>query len=118
MKTLSLQTGSKAGFMHAVGLVVFIALCAGINSGVLASQQTDDWQKQRLLHPTTAQRAHEQQGSVFIYDGLSEQEVDQSMDQNFDRIDAMMFINVKKAKTDNKGSVLDDDTYATDDDGC
>lgn len=118
MQTLSLPVISKKELINVVRLVVFISLCIALSSEALATQKVDDWQKQRLLHPTPAQRAYEQQGRVFIYDGLSEQEIKQAMDQNFERIQAMMFIHDKKATPDKAGSANKGDTGEADDDGC
>lgn len=117
MKMLSLQKTPETVFMNAMRLVVFIASSIAGGAGALAVQPGGDWQVQRLLHPTAAQRAQEQQGHIFIYDGISERDVKRAMDQGFDRIGSMMFINIKKAK-DDSSPVRDDGEDDTDDDGC
>ena len=105
MKKLSLQ-------MACVALAMFTGAISAE-----AGQQADDWQVKRLLHPTAQQRASEQQGHVFIYDSLKEKVVDRAMEQGFDRIDSMMFINVKKNE-DSGTSTTDVDADDADDDGC
>ncbi len=78
----------------------------------------DRWQQQRLLHPNKAQLEQEQQGKVFIYDGLRDREIDQVMDIQFDRIQFMMFI--RTIITDEQGKPKRDkrsgDVMAEDDD--
>jgi hypothetical protein len=46
----------------------------------------------------------ERQGGVYIYDGLTEREVERALDGNFKRIQNMMFIGTKK--TDASGQPL------------
>lgn len=118
MKKLSLQTSPKTALIDAMRLVVFISLSFIASASVSAAQQHEDWQIHRLLHPTAAQRAHEQQGHIFIYDGLRERDVEQAMDQDFDRISSMMFIHVKNTKDDRAVSTDGRGADETDDDGC
>ena len=59
------------------------------------------WQMQHLLHPSPDQLRQEQQGKIFIYDGLKDKEVDQVMQKQFNRIQSMMFIRI--ISTDKKG---------------
>ncbi len=56
--------------------------------------QADDWQTNRLMHPNDSQRRQEQHGTVFIYDGLDNSTVQRAMDDNFDRIQNMMFTRI------------------------
>ena len=56
------------------------------------AQEEGDWQTQRLFHPKQHHLVQEQRGQVFIYDRLHDATVDQAMDQQFQRIDSMMFI--------------------------
>jgi len=56
------------------------------------------WQLHRLFEPTPQQLAQEAKGRVFIYDGLESKEVERAMDKEFDRVDSMMFIHIKKRK--------------------
>jgi hypothetical protein len=118
MKMLLLQTRPKVALMIAVRLVIFIAFSIAGSAAALAVQPADDWQVQRLLQPTDAQRAREQQGHIFIYDGVKDRDVEHAMDQGFDRIGSMMFINVKKTKKDSAGSASDVDEDDMDDAGC
>lgn len=118
MKTLQLFT-PQTRLMNALRLVVFISLSSIVSTGVLAAQPQDTWQVKRLLHPTAAQRANEQQGHVFIYNGLQDRIVKQALDTNFDRIDAMMFVNTKTPKAMQDATQTDEEENDTeDDDGC
>ena len=54
------------------------------------------WELHRLNEPTERERAHERAGNVYIYDGLTDREVDQALTAHFDRIDYMMFIGTRK----------------------
>ncbi|MGA7178137.1 MAG: hypothetical protein WBX11_00925 [Thiobacillaceae bacterium] len=60
-----------------------------------------DWEVRRLMHPTPLELQDEQSGKVYIYDGLTDREVDQALDKNFDRIESMMFVGT--VKTDKQG---------------
>lgn len=73
----------------------------------------------RLFQPTEKELSAETQGKVYIYDGLSDADIQRAMDEEFDRIDSMMFIRTKitdKQKPGGKG----DETRAVvlADDGC
>lgn len=73
----------------------------------------------RLFEPTPSELQAERSGRIFIYEGLTDRDVDNAMEREFDRIEHMMFIRVKK--TDAKGEVQKDaETGAAVvyDDGC
>ena len=77
------------------------------------------WQMQHLLHPSAAQLKQEQQGKVFIYDGLKDKDIEQVMQKQFNRIESMMFI--RTVITDKKGKPKrdpDTGTVVTADDDC
>jgi len=63
-----------------------------------ASVQTslEQWQLRRLNEPTERERAHEREGHVYIYDGLTDREVDQALSAHFKRIEYMMFVGTRK----------------------
>jgi hypothetical protein len=72
------------------------------------------WQERRLFEPTPSELREEAQGRVFIYDGVTDPVVDRAMDEQFARIESMMFIHIQKQKTRPDGDVV---SYV-DDDGC
>ncbi|MGA7181419.1 MAG: hypothetical protein WBX11_17790 [Thiobacillaceae bacterium] len=59
------------------------------------------WEVRRLTHPTPLELRDEQSGKVYIYDDLTDREVDQALDNNFQRIESMMFVGT--VKTDEQG---------------
>lgn len=70
----------------------YASLALGFLISIHAGSATADWQERRLLEPTAAERDREQQGEVFIYDGLKAGQVEGALDSQFQRIDNMMFI--------------------------
>ena len=65
-----------------------------------------DWQMRRLMQPSPYELKKERRGSVYIYDGLTEREVETALDTNFDRIQHMMFMGT--VRTDASGQPLRD----------
>jgi hypothetical protein len=63
-----------------------------------------DWQISMLFNPNEHQLEVEDKGRVMIYDGLYSAEVNQAMEQQFDRIEHMMFTNT--IMTDEAGKPL------------
>ncbi|MCB1800247.1 MAG: hypothetical protein KDI82_01025 [Gammaproteobacteria bacterium] len=86
--------------MRIKDIVILVGVAAGIYFNLvfqdsLAGSVGSDWQADVLNHPTEAQLAVERSGRVVIYDGLTNRQVDQALDQQFDRIDAMMFVRTR-----------------------
>ena len=78
-----------------------------------------DIELRRLFEPTEAEREEEASGRIYIYDGLRDIDVEEAMDEEYERIENMMFIREKK--TDEQGGVLKDPATGEDvveDDGC
>lgn len=80
------------------------------------------WQMARLLDPSEADRKAEEKGRVMIYDGMTDREVARAMDEQFDRIEYMMFTRTlvaddsgKPRKDRESGELVTESTY---DDGC
>ena len=62
-------------------------------------QAIQDWQLQMLLKPTPVQLKMEQQKDrVFIYSRVKDSDIDRAMDQQFGRIEHMMFVKTLVAK--------------------
>lgn len=55
-----------------------------------------DYQTQRLFAPTPRMLEEERAGRVFIYDALDTREVDAALDTQFERIENMMFIRIRR----------------------
>lgn len=65
-----------------------------------------NWERRQLNQPSPKLLLMEKRGRVTIYDGLTEDDVDQAMDEQFERINSMMFVRVRS-----------DDDHGLDD-GC
>ena len=78
----------------------------------------DKWQMNRLLEPTERQRQKEQHGSIMIYDGLRDTMVKKALDENFDRIENMMFTRVVITDISGKAKVDEAGNEVVEDDGC
>ena len=83
-------------------------------------QAADSWQERMLFEPTSSQLELEQnRDRVMIYHGLTDVQVARAMDQQFQRIQNMMFTGT--VITDEQGeAVIDQDTGEpqVEDDGC
>ena len=80
------------------------------------------WQLQMLLAPTPQQIALEQQKSrVFIYSRVKEPDLDRAMDEQFGRVEHMMFINTLVPEPESKAEAMQPagkTTWGEQDDGC
>jgi hypothetical protein len=68
----------------------------------------DSFQIKALLAPGKSILQAESRGRVMIYDGLDEEVVDRALDEQFDRIEHMMFIRIHRAGPGGTVSVEDD----------
>ena len=83
------------------------------------AMSVNDWQYNRLFSPSPRALEAEKRGSVVIYDGLSDVTIKQALDQQFDRIQNMMF--TRTVITDENGEPeIDPDTgnVLVEEDGC
>ena len=102
-------------------LLAAIALqCANPAGAADPSAQTNlqQWELRRLNEPTATELAQERAGKVFIYDGLTDRQVDQALDAHFARIEYMMFVGT--VKTDATGEARHDEqgNVQTESGGC
>lgn len=65
----------------------------------------EQWQLRRLNEPSARELAHERKGNIYIYDGLTDREVDEALIKHFGRIEFMMFVGTRK--TDPAGAAHD-----------
>lgn len=69
------------------------------------------WQQRRLFAPTPNELQQETAGRIFIYDGLMEADLDRALDDQFQRLESMMFIRIKRP-------LPEGDVVAYEDDDC
>lgn len=87
----------------------------GVLAGVLLASPgmsagaEDSFQQNALFNPSRAQLKAEADGRVMIYDGLENEVVERAMDEQFERIEHMMFIHIRRTQPDGEASVKDDD---------
>ena len=92
------NVAKKSVYMMAVCLVV---------SGNVSAEGIDAWQEKQLLAPTKTLLVAEANGRVTIYDGMPIETVERALDEQFDRIDSMMFTRIRH--TTEEGEVVEDD---------
>jgi len=90
-------------------LFLGIAACA---TEVPRYSDDSDWQLKLLMTPSPSQLAAEQSGRVFIYDSLEMGEVNAALDENFERMQNMMFIRINHLPPTGSGPA------EVEDDGC
>jgi len=95
-------------------------MCAVPVGTVAASAQTslEQWQLRRLNEPTERELAHEREGNVYIYDGLTDREVDQALSAHFERIEFMMFVGTQKTVPADTANSNADGDAETESPGC
>jgi hypothetical protein len=84
--------------------ILIMALTVGTGTSAAASADSSSikqWKMARLLNPTHADRKAEEKGRVMIYDGMTDREVARAMDEQFGRLEYMMF--TRSIVTDDSG---------------
>lgn len=100
------QTGSTMRSTVCRRLMLGLVLVAGTLMGAGPADAADDsaqanleqWLLRRLNEPTERERAHERAGNVYIYDGLTDRDVDLALSRHFDRIEYMMFVGTRRTE--------------------
>jgi len=72
------------------------------------SQAVDEYQYQVLFSPTATVLAAEARGRIMIYDGLRYATVARAMDEQFERIENMMFVGTVHLQEDGELAVEED----------
>jgi hypothetical protein len=95
--------------MTGVSRAAFIGILA---AGLMMLSQTanaaDSFQERVLFEPHQSLLLAEARGRIMIYDGLESKVVDRAMDEQFDRIDNMMFIRIHHTSEEGDDYVEDD----------
>jgi hypothetical protein len=114
MKT-SLQPGipkDSRALIH--NTLIGLLFGAALAQQAVAAGENDRYQYNALFNPAEAQLRAEDRGRVMIYDGLDNEVVERALDEQFERIEHMMFVRTRQTKSDEEGGEEDNG----DDDGC
>lgn len=102
-------------------LVLLSVLVAPVSFALASSpaMAAGSWQQKQLFEPDETQLKRESMGRVTIYSGFTDVQVAQAIDQQFDRVEHMMFVGTVvtasdgEPKTDERSGGVQ-----TEDDGC
>ena len=83
-----------------------------------AQANLEQWQLRRLNEPSKRELAHEREGNVYIYDGLTAREVDQALSAHFERIEFMMFVGTQKTDSTDAANSNEQGEAETESPGC
>lgn len=100
-------------------LIILVMSSVFSYSALADDDPQQDWQLSLLFNPGDHQYAMERRGRIFIYDGLRDTVVEQALDEQYDRIEGMMFVNT--IVTDDDGVPMTDPETGellVEDDGC
>jgi hypothetical protein len=100
-------------------VLLIMAMSSVFSHSILADDPQQSWQLSLLFNPGDHQHEMERSGRVFIYDGLRDTVIEQALDEQYDRIEGMMFVNT--VVTDDDGVPLTDPETGevlVENDGC
>jgi ABC-type uncharacterized transport system YnjBCD ATPase subunit len=97
-----------------IGLVLFFS-----GSSRNAHADAESWQLAQLFEPAPTQLEAESRGRVMIYRGLTDTVVSRALDEQFQRIESMMFTSTMLADAAGKPKRdPDNGRVLVEDDGC
>lgn len=107
---------SKEMAMYPKVSIIFMTLIMFIPLVVFANED-EMYEMKKLFEPSDQQLIAEANGSIIIYDGIPDSEVDRAMDEHFNRIDNMMFTRIKYNNVNDIDSEVNE-ILTIDDDDC
>ena len=90
----------------------FIVFAALLGFGSATSADTDrqkSWQLSLLFTPGDHQQKMEKRGRVFIYDGMQAADNEKAFDEQYARIESMMFVNTVVTDPETGEQLVEDD---------
>jgi len=115
MKT-PLQLNVTGEFATLIRRVLIGALLGTVlTPPTMAAAANDRFQYNALFNPTRGQLKAEARGRVMIYDGLDHAVVERALDEQFERIEHMMFVRTRQTASDDDDG---DGEVIVEDDGC
>ena len=117
-------------FYNSLQRIIFMSACMASANAVWTVAHADgqeqdrqfavnQWQQNLVFAPSQSQLARESKGGITIVSGFRDTEVDHAMDEQFERIENLMFVGT--VVTNNDGSAAIDPGTGqpeTEDDGC
>ena len=100
--------------MRTACVILLAAACSAVSAS-----DVREIELRRLFAPAPAELAAEAAGRIYIYEGLRDTDVERALEEEFERVDSMMFIRTKV--TDDSGDVREDPDTGIElvaDDGC
>jgi ABC-type lipoprotein release transport system permease subunit len=104
-----------------ISLILIISIGAGIAATPTIGAADDSFrqaQLNRLFQPRSSQLSAEARGQVYIYDGLTDRDITRAMDQQFGRIEHMMFVRTVVTNEQGKPETESSGEPVVEDDGC
>jgi hypothetical protein len=96
-----------------------VLLLLQLSTTMVQAGDLHEWYASLLFEPAPQQLQQERDGRIQIYDGLSDVEVNRTLEEQFERIESMMFTGV--VVTDGAGKPRTDPVsgkVVVEDDGC
>lgn len=103
------------------GSIMKIGLCLVLLIAASApwADELRDIELRRLFQPTPDELQAERSGRIYIYDGLWDRDIERAMDEEYDRVESMMFIRVKVTQREGEEDKdVDTGVAYVQDDGC
>lgn len=106
MLAQSIKTNRENTTLKNMNPLIALIMLTCIDSAAFAE---DSFQQNALFNPSMGQLLAENSGRVMIYDGLKIETVNKAMDEQYDRIDNMMFVRTEHPQKDEETIIEDED---------